>query len=154
MGALPTATWLASVVTIQPGGSLLTTITSNTTYPNLTCPSVFPIAWPAIVSIPSTTGGMILSPALDPIPQRLVQRIQGGRFLEMRELLSDNIALHEQLEAVQAQGNLTPLPAAVWTRQREVPLLISWLYCFMAYVAVSTPDRSTRDMLAYCQLIM
>ena len=44
--------------------------------------------------------GMILSPALQPIPARLVHRIQSGEFVEMRDLLCDNIALHNQLETI------------------------------------------------------
>ncbi len=42
--------------------------------------------------------GLILSPAADQIPHRLVQRIQSGDFVEMRDLLADNVALHRQLE--------------------------------------------------------
>ncbi len=37
-------------------------------------------------------------PSADPIPYRLVQRIRSGDFLEMRDLLADNMALHGQLE--------------------------------------------------------
>ena len=46
--------------------------------------------------------GMIVSPALQPIPaRRLVRRIRAGKFVEMRDLLSDNVVLHDQLEAIQ-----------------------------------------------------
>ena len=153
LGALPAPVCLASVATIQTGGPPPTTAIPYMTHPYLACPPVIPTALPANVPVTSTSDGMILSPALDCIPQRLVQRIQGVHFLEMRELLSDNISLHEQLEAVHAQGNLAPYPAALQTRQREVPSLISWLYCFTTYIAVRTPDQLTRDMLAYCRLI-
>ena len=37
-------------------------------------------------------------------------------------------------------------------RLREVPSLSSWLYC--AYIAVLTPDTHTRELLAYCKLII
>ena len=46
----------------------------------------------------TSTLGLILSPSLDPIPHRLVSRIQAGEFVEMRDLLADNISLHNQLE--------------------------------------------------------
>ena len=86
--------------------------------------------------LPPLALGMTLSPAMAPIPHRLVQRIQAGRFMEMRELLTDNLALHDQLEAVQGLPGLVSLPAALRTCQREVTSLDSWMYCFTAYMAV------------------
>ena len=77
--------------------------------------------------------------------------------MEMRELLTDNLALHEQLEAVQAvQGlpGLAALPTTSRIRQREVASLESWMYCFTVYMALRTPDMFTRRMLAYCRLII
>ena len=41
--------------------------------------------------------GLVLSPASDPFPRNLVQRVQAGLFVEMRDLLADNIALLSQL---------------------------------------------------------
>ena len=38
--------------------------------------------------------GFIVSAASDPIPHRLIQRIWNGEFVEMRELLADNITLY------------------------------------------------------------
>ena len=40
------------------------------------------------------------------------------------------------------------------TRLREVPSLVSWMYCFTAYVAIRTQDPLTRQMLAYACLII
>ena len=97
---------------------------------------------------PSPRSGRILSPAADPIPYRLVQRIRSGEFVEMRNLLADNIALHDQLEDL--HGHTTSLNP----RLREVPSLASWVYCFAAYMAVRTEDLRTRDMLAYCRMII
>ena len=70
----------------------------------------------------------------------------------MRDLLADNIALINQLSSLQGHmpfSSLTPRPLL-----REVPSLVSWLYCFVTYVAVRTPDPLTRDMLAYARLLM
>ena len=41
--------------------------------------------------------GFIVSAACNPIPHWLVQRVQNGEFVEMRELLANNI-LYNQLE--------------------------------------------------------
>ena len=98
--------------------------------------------------------GVILSSALQPIPARLVRRIRAGEFIEMRDLLTDNVALHDQLEAVQGPLLNTATPGALRPRLREVPSLISWIFCFTAYMAVRTQDATTRDMLTYCRLII
>ena len=42
--------------------------------------------------------GFIVLAASDRIPHRLVQRIWNGEFVEMRELLADNISLYNQLK--------------------------------------------------------
>ena len=98
--------------------------------------------------------GLILSPSADPIPYRLVQRIQNGEFVEMRDLLADNVSLHNQLKDLHGLVPLTATPAAFRPRLREVPSLASWVYCFAAYVAVRSSDQQTRDLLAYCRLII
>ena len=98
--------------------------------------------------------GMILSAALQPIPARLVRRIQSGEFVEMRDLLTDNIALHEQLEAVQGPLLSAATPGALRARLREVPSLISWVFCFAAYMVVRTQDEATREMLSYCRRVI
>ncbi len=40
------------------------------------------------------------SPAEAPIPQKIVDKIRSGQFVEMRELLADNISLLEQLHSI------------------------------------------------------
>ena len=75
----------------------------------------------------SPRSGRILSPAADPISYRLVQSIRSGEFVEIRDLLADNIALHNQLE------DLHDHTTSLNSRFREVPSLASWVYCFAAY---------------------
>jgi hypothetical protein len=94
---------------------------------------------------------MILSPASDPVPERLVRKIQAGEFVEMRELLADNIALHDR--ASELQGATIP-HQALRHQTHEVPSLTPWIYCFAAYVAVRTCDPAVRDMLAYARLVI
>ncbi len=72
----------------------------------------------------------------------------------MRDLLADNISLHNQVEALHGQFSLTSTPAALRPSLREVPSLQSWMYCFAAYMAVRTSDPQLRGMLAYCRLII
>ena len=70
----------------------------------------------------------------------------------MRELLPDNMALAERLEALPLRlGH--PTKQAV---QREVGSLITWVSSFTTYVAIvaeAHPER-VRDMLAYMRLII
>ena len=90
--------------------------------------SAFPSTLTPGVTAP-TCPGMILSPAANPIPYSLVQRIQSGQFVEMRDLLADNIALFSQLSPM---NGVPHLPADILNNTcfREVPSLVSWLYCF------------------------
>ncbi len=91
---------------------------------------------------------MILSPAADLIPQALVHRIQNGQFIEMHDLMA---ALLNQLSAL---NGLLNVPSSTRTRLRDVPSLVSWLFCFSTYVAVRTSDPLTRNMLTYSRLLI
>jgi hypothetical protein len=51
-------------------------------------------------------------------------------------------------------GPIPVLPGSLKPRLREVSSLPSWLYCFLAYVAILAPDQGTRDMLAYARLLI
>ena len=62
--------------------------------------------------------GLILSSALQPIPGRVVRRIHSGEFIKMRDLLSDNAALHEQLESIQGPLISAVTPAGLRPRVR------------------------------------
>ena len=95
--------------------------------------------------------GLALSPATQPFPQRIVDRVLSGEFIEMRELLSDNITLLSQLESFHAYP---VAPAHVRPRLWEITSLPSWIYCFLAYVAICTTDFRTRDQLAYARLLV
>ena len=72
----------------------------------------------------------------------------------MRDLLTDNIALHDHLEAVQGPLLNAVTLGALRGRFREVPLVILWVFCFTAYIAMRTQDETTREMLTNCCLII
>ena len=52
--------------------------------------------WP---QVPLTATGFALSPASEPFPQKLVERIRSGQYVDMWDLLTDNISQLQQLEA-------------------------------------------------------
>ncbi len=110
-----------------------------------------PLLAPVHQSVPPSQPGLSLSPATEPIPSNLVQRIRSGQFIEMRDLMADNISLTGQLSQSHIPWSLGTGPRP---RLREVPSLVSWLYCFNTYMAVRTSDPLTRDMLAYSRLLI
>lgn len=67
-------------------------------------------------------------------PQKLVEKVRSGVYVEMRELLSDNISLIQQLDALNVQCTLPVFPGVMKPRLREVTTLPTWLYCFLAFV--------------------
>ena len=97
--------------------------------------------------------GLLLSPASEVIPNKPVEKIRSGKFIEMKELLQHNINLVTQLEELQgpASGQLI---GSARPRLREVSSLATWCFCFLGYVATLTNDDSTRDQLAYARLII
>ena len=68
----------------------------------------------------------------------------------MRELLSDNMALLSQLEDLPSQNAVAARPH----RLREIESPLSWVFCFLVYIAIRTEDKEIRDMLSYARLII
>lgn len=166
LGLLPPPPALASVPLIpsSPGATTVSwSLPQPASVPWTAAPSLFaPLAQATNQTgqvIPQQAGpyimpGFSLSPATEPFPQRLVDKVRAGQFVEMRELLTDNISLLQQLETFNTQYTLPALPGALRPRLREVMSLPSWVYCFLAYIAMRSADQATRDMLAYARLII
>ena len=95
--------------------------------------------------------GMSLSPTTTPFTQRLVDRVQSGQFVEMRDLLTDNMSLLQQIDVLGGQHAVPSLPEMLKPLLREVSTLPIWVYYFLAYVAMQTEDGQVRDMLAYAR---
>ena len=70
-------------------------------------------------------------------------------------MMADNITLLHSLEAFHpaVQAGLQ-ISSAHKPHMREVSDILTWTYCFLAYVAVHTPDQQTRDMLTYARLLI
>ena len=161
LGLLPPPLSLTSVPLITTPAS--SSIVARPSLPvALSQPPASTVAWPSPpatlaqppVDLVATLSGFSLSPATEPIPQKLVDKIRSGQFVEMRDLLTDNISLMQQLESFSGQYSLPSLPGVLRPRMREVTSLASWMYCFLAYVAIRSVDPTTRDMLAYARLII
>ncbi len=82
--------------------------------------------------------GSCRSCSLPPIPAKLVAKIRSGSFVDMKELLPDNITLQSPVESAQTAKSASKV------KPREVKSITSWLYCFLAYMALATSDAQTR----------
>ena len=86
---------------------------------------------------------------LPPVPGKLAKRIQSGQFIELAELLPDQL------------GAITALPdedgsKASKSSPKQISSIIEWIQCFGIYTAVlskSQPHRVT-DLLGYQTLIL
>ena len=79
-----------------------------------------------------------------------MRKIQALEFVKLRDLLLNNIALAERLEALPSHNPLRVAEA------REVGQLSTWVAAFDTYVelvAEAHPGR-VKDMLAYMQLLV
>lgn len=141
------STAVAATSSFQPvySGTLAPTLPPITTYGAV--PSVGS-ADPKPKAVPFKVASSIV-----PIPAKLVKRIQALEFVDMRELLPDNIALAERLAAL-PPGLAPPKPPG----EREIRgdrALVTWLSSFATYVAIVAQAHPERvgDMLAYMRLI-
>ena len=131
---------------------LMTTLPS-TTPPTASLSSPVPVSsLPALPLASPTTQPLLLSPSFTPLPVRLVERIQRGEFVEMRELLTDNIALLRQLEEVQPNTAVFHQSPGTHPRLRDISSILTWVYCFLAYCMVRTDDQFVRGLLTYDRL--
>ena len=94
------------------------------------------------------TSSFILGEALPVVPPILVRKIVRGDFVDMTELLQDNMEVERHKAAGEAESSQG--------RRREVPDILSWLQCFSLYAAVlgaQFPEKS-KDLLAYWALLI
>ena len=92
-----------------------------------------------------------LGETFTPIPSKLVKKIQSQDFVDMPELLPDNVELMRREEDTARRD-----PLSCSRRQlRRVGDLLTWVQCFSTYAAVLTekhPHR-VRELLGYLRLI-
>ena len=103
---------------------------------------------------PTSTPSFVLSKASAPIPGKLVAKVQSLQFIEMRELLPDNITLLERLAALPNTSALSHSKRC--TPQREVSSLLTWVCAFTTYIAIMAEVRPNliKSRLAYMRNIV
>ena len=107
---------------------------------------------PEVTASGSQTGPFFLSEAFAPVPAKLVKRIQALEFVDMADLLPDNIEMRRREEG----SSLGEAMMAVGRRARQVTHLPTWVQCFTTYIAIVAGRHPSRvqDMLAYLRLIV
>ena len=129
-----------------PAASIATLLDSLPSHSTTTPLSVTPAA--SLKASP-----LILSPALPPIPTKLVEKILKGENLELKELLPDNVALQKKLDEVNIGSNqVCALPSSSHLRDISDPL--SWVFCYLSFMTVKTPNQETCNLIAYAQIII
>lgn len=99
------------------------------------------------------TGPIVVSSALPPIPGKLVQKILTGAFVEMRELLPDNLMLRRQLEIQDEFSAMSPHTAK--PPLREVQSISSWVCCMASYYMVLASAGKLRpEHLSYLRIVV
>ena len=99
----------------------------------------------------ATNKPFILSEGLPPVPFKLTEKILRGEFVDMAELLRDNLEVQRRASTATQSASL-PAPRC----RREIPDLLSWVQCFGTYMAivVSKYPHRMRELLAYQTLIV
>jgi len=92
-----------------------------------------------------------LASSFAPIPAKLVKRIQDLAYIDLRELLPDNLVLTEKFNALPSHATHHKTP-----EHREITNIVTWVSCFSTYVAIvaQTHPQRVRDMMAYMRLIV
>ena len=137
------------VTTVPPVSTTPSSSSATSSYVN----TLGPLS-PGLYQEPPLATSLILTPTIDPMPPKLVQRIRSGQFVELKELLPDNMALQQQLETIQGHTSLPLLPPSLKPRFREITTPVSWAVCFLTYAAVRTQDIATRVHLVYARLVL
>ena len=102
-----------------------------------------------------TAQPLVIASSYPPVPARLVDKIKSGKYVDIKEMLSDNISLLRSLEALHP-AMYAGLNIATTSKPhlRDVGDILTRAYCFMGYVSICTPDQATRDMLTYAWLLV
>ena len=92
--------------------------------------------------------------SLRPILVHIVSLVQAGRYVEMHDLLGDNVAMRGHLDDIRETMGSSVLQVSSWAHVREVTTLPSRLCCFVSFLAVGTTDCVTWEGLAYATLLI
>ena len=142
-------------VTTSPATTLATAATAAGPYlPSLATLLATPLSLPG----PSTplASPLILSPALPPVPAKVVDKAHKGAFIDFKEFLVDNTLLLQRIQELSQAGAIPAAaqPLLSGSRMREVSDPLTWVSCFLAFMAAKIDHEETRRLAAYGMIIM
>lgn len=112
-------------------------------------------AFPAIsVSSAAVGKDFVIGPGYSPIPHKLVTKITTGLFVELADLLPDNLKVNESETQTFLEGKLVVAPAR--KRIVEIQDILTWVEAFTIYSIVLCASQPARwaDLSHYKLLII
>ena len=106
--SVPVVTALDGAAFSSPALPTQVTCGGTTPWPSSSLPTTGN-PWAHVATSTPVQPGLTLSPAAQSFPQKLVDKARAGHFVEMKELLADNVSLLSQLEAVQGPAAISML---------------------------------------------
>ena len=94
----------------------------------------------------------LLSKGLAPVPPKLVTKIQNLEFVDMAELLRDNLEVQRQVASQDRWASTTG--QSTRNRRREILDLLSWVSCFGMAVLTGKHPQMIKPLLAYQTMIV
>ena len=99
-----------------------------------------------------------LGPGRSPIPPKLVAKILSYKFVDLTELLPENLddPLSDTTSFTIENSTIVPVSRSSAREHNSALDILSWVECFNSYISVIAthrPDRA-RDLLAYMALII
>lgn len=153
--------WSGSSSIAPATSSPATTITSAATaagphFPSLTTLLGTPLSSFPEPAVSSLASPLLISPALPPVPAKVVEKARKGAFVDFKEFLTDNNLL---LQRIQELSQVGAIPAAAQpllssSRMREVSDPLTWASCFLAFMAARTKHEETCHLAAYGMIIL
>ena len=89
-------------------------------------------------------------------PAKLSAKITSLQYIDLRELLQDNLGLLKNLEELDTKLMSASLPTAARPKLREVKDILTWVSCFTLYIAVlgQAHPHLMQQRLAYMALVV
>ena len=110
---------------------------------------VSPIAIPSLTTLPLQQP-FVVGPGISPVPFNIVSQITAGKFVNLEDLLAENITMPEQEALFWFNGQLV-LSHMPKKRKRPMTDIASWMEAFSIFYLILCPSfpHRWRDLTSY-----